>query len=817
MNANPISMRKILIILGVWLMTITAVTAQSTRMRVRNFSTRDGMASNVVNCGLQDRMGYIWLGTNHGLTRFDGHRFANFYVEHEGEIQIQGIEHIVEDSERGVLLLSGKGYSLLCFDLNEMRFVSADGMTFPQNDGKKEQAYIERARYLGIDRGNKTNRRHDLHYTRLDDGRELFATIDNGFYVYEPKGKMLQHFSANDENPLIESDYINGILKDRSGGVWLLTTFAGIYRLEMGEEILYDHTSVPNTRSFVQLDSLRIGVADMNGHVYSYDPDSRQSNLIFDRGIRTYAMNIDSKGRLWMGTRGEGVFVDNKRIDTLPVKQIYDIKFSEKGTVWIASLDGGLVEVHEKPDGSFYYIQHFPKEGIHEIDIDLMDRVWIATEGGIFRMDGQKKDTIFNKGKVVCICHSPNGITWAGSNGYGLLRIENDQISYIRAENGLANNCVESVVCDDQGNVIAGTDQGISIVNSSDGSVRNIYSRHGLRADTYNENAILHTDKGRIFLGNLTGLVELKNSTADNTKQNLGVMPPSITSIDINNEPRYDHLTDEICLSHDQNNLCFSFSSFAYQDVSSVIYSYWLEGVDRDWRPSTKESQALFTNLSPGHYKLHVRSRLAGTNWSDETVSDIYIAQPWYWTWWARAFYLIVIALLIWYEWHQYQQRLSLRRQLDQRLATLYAVEVQQEQVAAPAIPAVPEASAVSEAPAVSAVPEAPLSSSKKDKAFLDKLDHLILENLLQTDLDVNFIAHEMCMSYSTLHRRIKSATGMSANEYVRKHRLAKAMQLLHDGHNATEVSLQCGFNSPSYFTRCFKAEYGILPSEVGD
>ena len=70
-------------------------------------------------------------------------------------------------------------------------------------------------------------------------------------------------------------------------------------------------------------------------------------------------------------------------------------------------------------------------------------------------------------------------------------------------------------------------------------------------------------------------------------------------------------------------------------------------------------------------------------------------------------------------------------------------------------------------------------------------------------------------MSYSTLHRRIKSLTGITANEYVRKHRLTKAMQLLRDGHNASEVAMECGFSSPSYFTRCFKAEYGMLPSEV--
>ena len=106
-------------------------------------------------------------------------------------------------------------------------------------------------------------------------------------------------------------------------------------------------------------------------------------------------------------------------------------------------------------------------------------------------------------------------------------------------------------------------------------------------------------------------------------------------------------------------------------------------------------------------------------------------------------------------------------------------------------------------------------ASNQQNGEFLDKLDNLIQQNLLQTDLDVIFIAQEMCVSYSTLHRRIKSLTGITANEYVRKHRLTKAMQLLREGHNATEVAMQCGFNSASYFTRCFKAEYGILPSEV--
>lgn len=397
--------------------------------------------------------------------------------------------------------------------------------------------------------------------------------------------------------------------------------------------------------------------------------------------------------------------------------------------------------------------------------------------------------------------------------------ITKNQVKNFTTSDGLANNCVEAIAIDGEGNTIAATDQGISIISRHDGTVRNVYSSLGLMADTYNEDAILRTTDGRIFLGSQRGLVELGKTTA--TSNNTGYFAPCITSIYVNDAPHYDRTFKVLHLPHNQNNLRFNFSSFAYKDLASVIYSYRLEGIDDDWRPSTKESFALYTNLRPGQYRFHVRYRFPGGSWSEETICDITIAQPWYWTWWARLFYLLIIVLFIWYEWHQYQQRLSLQRQLNQRLTALYAVEAQQEH-------AIKEDSASGDVMTEKNEPEEnkPKENKPKETAqqkaanqrnrdFLDRLDYLILQNLLQTDLDVNFIAQEMCVSYSTLHRRIKSLTGITANEYVRKHRLTKAMQLLRDGHNASEVAMQCGFNSPSYFTRCFKAEYGILPSEV--
>ena len=80
-NPNDLMAKKRLLALAICLLTATTVVvAQTARIRATNFTTRDGLGSNVVNCGLQDRQGYLWFGTNHCLTRFDGHRFVNFYV-----------------------------------------------------------------------------------------------------------------------------------------------------------------------------------------------------------------------------------------------------------------------------------------------------------------------------------------------------------------------------------------------------------------------------------------------------------------------------------------------------------------------------------------------------------------------------------------------------------------------------------------------------------------------------------------------------------------------------------------------------------------
>ena len=102
------------------------------------------------------------------------------------------------------------------------------------------------------------------------------------------------------------------------------------------------------------------------------------------------------------------------------------------------------------------------------------------------------------------------------------------------------------------------------------------------------------------------------------------------------------------------------------------------------------------------------------------------------------------------------------------------------------------------------------------DKEFIQKVLSFINKNIGDSDLSVELLAAELNLSRSQLYRKIKTLTGQTVNEFLRKIRLQRAKQLLESGSaNVSEVCFKVGFSSPSYFTKCFKAHFGVLPTEI--
>lgn len=103
-----------------------------------------------------------------------------------------------------------------------------------------------------------------------------------------------------------------------------------------------------------------------------------------------------------------------------------------------------------------------------------------------------------------------------------------------------------------------------------------------------------------------------------------------------------------------------------------------------------------------------------------------------------------------------------------------------------------------------------------RDKAFVKQLHDIIKSNMGNSDFGVEDIGAEIGLSRVQLYRKVKAIIGSSVVDLLRKARLAKARRLLEaNSMNISEVAYEVGFSSPSYFTKCFKDEYGMLPGDV--
>lgn len=104
---------------------------------------------------------------------------------------------------------------------------------------------------------------------------------------------------------------------------------------------------------------------------------------------------------------------------------------------------------------------------------------------------------------------------------------------------------------------------------------------------------------------------------------------------------------------------------------------------------------------------------------------------------------------------------------------------------------------------------------SKLDNEFIEKITQLIEENLSSEKIDITYLSDKMCMSGSTLYRKMKALTGLSTNEFIRKVKMRNAERLLLESKfNISEIAFKVGMNSTGYFRQCFKEEFGISPSD---
>ena len=551
----------------------------------------------------------------------------------------------------------------------------------------------------------------DRNFSVAEDvfGRLFIASYGNGLYVYSPKEDKLQHFSAHDKDPLIGTDFLLNIFIDRYNCIWLTTGY-GLYCLTEIDG-LNERYAKPTERptnewsNFVRhvnyIGNNKLVASTKDNENYLYDINTGTFTPFMHTDATVYSYKKDKQGHTWIATKGAGLMVDGQKYNTndpvykIPTNNIYDFAFDQYGRTWIATWEGGLLLAKyqgNKPMKFEQFLQDDSKESqIHDLFIDKRGKLWASTNKGIIMVDTRKKNITKNDfvhynsttcglpvNQIICGLEAKNGKLWFGTSSGVLLcqyPEKNNQLSFelLNTAQGLINNTVRTIAEDRAGNIWVTTEEGLSRINSKTKKMKSFVLGNSFSENAYTENCATALPNGALAFGSENGILFIKPGTdkyVNNTPLKVTITDMSINGVSIYNKELEGIMdkalsyTKEITLPYDKNSLSISFSNFFYPEINSTMYQYYLEGIDEDWRPATSINHADFSDLQPGHYTLHLRTLNTNNEWSEETLLEITIRQPWYNTWWAWMLYLIIIGGIAFFLYREWKKNFDLHQQV---------------------------------------------------------------------------------------------------------------------------------------------------------
>lgn len=533
-------------------------TALCQELPFRDYLEKDGLPSPIVYCIYQDSRGYLWMGTDNGLSRFDGMEFKN--VKTGDGFTGNRINAILEDREGNIWAAIDRGgvscfsthrpgnytirnyladrtvYSMAADEDDKMLFGTSkglscfDGKTFrhftPTDDLRTDTIFaiaVEKGKlWLGTDRGLRyCENGHFIDYSTKNDLLSHQVTsllVDSGGSLWIGTVKGLNRFregqftSYTRKQGLIH-DSVTAIMEDSSGNTWI-GTWEGISLLS-GEKIINYNTEngLPNNFIYSIMQDREGGIwfgthggasclTSRNVKTYSKE-NGLPNEMVFD-------MIQDQKGRYWFATSGglacysRETFKNYTTKDGLIGNAVNDLMEDRRGTIWIAATQGLSVF----SSGSF--VNYTQKHGLasnilFKLHESRDGTVWIGHSRGLTRWkNGKFSAPSFNIGaaNVFCIMEDTRRNLWF-SSGAVLYKYPGNRLISFSIRDGLSGHSIRALFEDSKGKIWIGTERDLSCF---DGKEFTLYSSRNSAMPDDVCNFILEDARSCLWIGGTKGL-----------------------------------------------------------------------------------------------------------------------------------------------------------------------------------------------------------------------------------------------------------------------------------------------------------------------
>ncbi len=531
----------------------------------------------------------------------------------------------------------------------------------------------------------------------------------------------------------------------------------------------------------------------------------------------------DRQGGLWIGTRTNGIaYQPPKRVKP----QLHTGNDRLIGLARAASLRNGQTTfVMPLADGrmlrcdSLCHLSYTAGDGsqresltdklpaLHNyrfmVGACQLDNQWVAvyTQNGIFMLDIHA-DTLATfpnveaierySSKYNCMVKDDGGQLWIGTQN-GLFTADSTY-AWQRVD-GLANNCIRSLVLDGKGHLWAGTSYGVSRITPT---IVNLGTDDGFPAVAMMDRAAVLLEDGRLVFAAGGGLAV--SFQPDELIGKETPLPVVITGVTINGEQA---LNIPRTLSYTQNYLAFQFSTLNYATPSHDRYRYRLRGLEQEWTVSSDGSgqvTAYYKALPPGSYVFEVQTATSG-QWGPLTQQAFIISPPWWLTWWAKLTYVCIalITLTSLISIYLKRRKTKMERENDLRVNHLFELREEARHQFAESVNIAPEK----------------ISINAEEENLVAKMLKAIETHMDDEQYNADMLARDMAMSRASLYKKLQTMLGITPTDFIRNVRLKRAAQLLDKTTlNINEIAIQVGFATPRNFSTQFKKMFGILPSK---
>ncbi|HEY4361006.1 MAG TPA: two-component regulator propeller domain-containing protein [Bryobacteraceae bacterium] len=485
------------------------------------WTQQQGLPQDTVHAITQTPDGYLWLGTDEGLARFDGYEFVTFTKQHD-DLPADSITSLAAGQDGSLWI--GTQVGLARYDGRHFRkFGRKDGL----QDGAIESLLVDRTGNLWMVVGGDVSRFDGTRFTDFRAGHEIpltrvrALTEEGGGTLYAAGYSGVTRFVDGRFQIVIgpevlSADFPLGVRVDSAGAIWVLGTRGVIARDPQGRIRRYGQAEgLPNSFGLtgaLEIDregAVWVGTAAGVARLERGEFQMRTDMVAGGGRGSVRCIFEDREGNIWLGTNNglvrlhDDLFTVYGKAEGLPSDEPTSVHQDRLGRVWVGFLDGGLrlfsrgqapaaLPVSNLPSQGVFSIQEtregellvagrdglrllsegrwrtfvppdpVGRKSVYDAMGDSAGRIWLALPSGLGVLTGNHFESVIAGGvqpeaSLYSLAEGTDGSLWAGSYRKGLWRIQGDQKRLYTVTDGLGSNQIHALYVDREGIVWAGT------------------------------------------------------------------------------------------------------------------------------------------------------------------------------------------------------------------------------------------------------------------------------------------------------------------------------------------------------------------------